>query len=188
MNSIWQMWHGGVSPTVCDRIILECEQLHPMEANVGDGRNTEQSINTEVRRSEVRWAGHIKWINELVYDFASRANKAAFGFDISYLEDIQYTIYHGTDEGYYDWHFDTFWANGTAFDRKLSLTIQLSNPSDYAGGEFLLDPQYEQPDPIQLKTRGTVLCFPSPIRHTVQPVTSGVRKSLVAWIEGPKFR
>ncbi len=188
MNSIWQMWHGGVSPTVCDRIILECEQLRPMEANVGDGRNTEQSVNTDIRRSEVRWAGHIKWINELVYDFASRANKQAFGFDISYLEDIQYTIYRGTDEGYYDWHFDTFWGNNTAFDRKLSLIIQLSNFNDYEGGEFLIDGQYEQPDPKQLKTRGTVLCFPSPIRHTVKPVTSGVRKSLVAWIEGPKFK
>ena len=188
MNSIWQMWQGGVDPTVCDRIILECEQLQPMEAVIGDGRNIEQSLNTQVRRSEVRWAGHIGWIKNLVQDFASRANKQAFGFDISFLEDIQYTIYNGTDEGYYDWHFDTFWGNSTAFDRKISLIIQLSNPSEYEGGEFLIDKQYEQPDPMQLKTRGTVLCFPSPIRHTVKPVTSGVRKSLVAWIEGPKFR
>mgnify|MGYP001158571502 FL=1 len=187
MNQLWQMWSGGIAPQTCDLIIKACEELEPVPAVVGDGANLEQ-INTNVRRSEVRWAGDIKWINDLVMHFANRANKAAFGFDISFLEDIQYTIYNGTDEGYYDWHYDTFWANAGAFDRKLSVTIQLSNPSEYQGGEFLLDSQYEQPNPNDLKTRGTVLVFPSPITHTVKPVTSGVRKSLVAWGEGPKFK
>ena len=187
MNSIWQMWEGGVSPTTCNQIIEECEKLEPMAATVGNDSRT-KGINTEVRRSEVRWAGQIPWIKSLVYDFAARANKAAFGFDISYLEDIQYTIYNGADEGYYDWHFDTFWGNHTAFDRKISVIIQLSDPIEYEGGEFLLDPMYEAPDPKQIKRSGTVFCFPSPIRHTVKPVTKGIRKSLVAWVEGPKFK
>jgi len=185
MNSIWQMWERGITPITCNKIIEECEKLQPMEANVG---LTDSNVNTSIRRSEVRWAGQVEWINKLVYSFATRANRQAFGFDISYLEDIQYTIYKGTDEGYYDWHHDTFWAGHTSFDRKISVTIQLSDPTEYKGGRFLLDPMYEQPDPIALVQRGTVFCFPSPIRHTVEPVTSGVRKSLVAWIEGPKFR
>jgi len=184
MNSIWQMWERGIQPTTCNKIIEECEKLQPMKANVGDGGD----VNTSVRRSEVRWAGQIEWINQLIYGFATRANRQAFGFDISYLEDIQYTIYNGTDQGYYDWHHDTFWAGNTSFDRKISVTIQLSDPTEYEGGQFLLDPMYEQPDPKALAQRGTIFCFPSPIRHTVMPVTSGVRKSLVAWIEGPKFR
>tara|TARA_B100001093_G_scaffold85020_1_gene76685 strand:- start:374 stop:850 length:477 start_codon:yes stop_codon:yes gene_type:complete len=158
-----------------------------MEANVGSDSAT-NTVNTSVRRSEVRWAGQIEWIHKLVYGFATRANRQAFGFDISYLEDIQYTIYNGTDQGYYDWHHDTFWAGHTSFDRKISVTIQLSDPTEYEGGQFLLDPMYEQPDAKALAQRGTVFCFPSPVRHTVKPVTSGVRKSLVAWIEGPKFR
>ena len=189
MNQIWQMWRGGISPAICDHIIRDCEQLQPMQAEVGYGAGQAvKRINTEVRRSEVRWAGHLEWINQLVFRYAMRANKAAFGFDICHLEDIQYTIYNGTDEGYYDWHFDTFWANATAFDRKISVTIQLSSPTDYEGGEFLLDAQYEAPDPVALKERGTVFCFPSPLQHTVKPVTKGIRKSLVAWVEGPKFK
>jgi len=187
MNSIWQMWERGITPTTCNRIVEECQKLQPMEANIGSDSNT-NTVNTDVRRSEVRWAGHIEWLNKLVYDFATRANRQAFGFDISYLQDIQYTIYKGTDEGYYDWHHDTFWGGHTAFDRKLSLIIQLSDPSEYEGGKFLLADEYEQPDPRALAQRGTVFCFPSPVRHTVKPVTSGVRKSLVAWIEGPKFK
>ena len=68
------------------------------------------------------------------------------------------------------------------------MIIQLSDPSEYQGGQFLLANEHEQPDPKALTQRGTVLCFPSPVQHTVKPVTSGVRKSLVAWIEGPKFK
>ena len=116
------------------------------------------------------------------------ANRNAFGFDINYLADVQYTIYKGTDEGFYNWHYDTFWAGENTYDRKISAIIQLSDPADYEGGEFLLESQYEQPNSIDLKQRGTVLCFPSFLRHTVKPVTKGTRKSLVAWIEGPKFR
>jgi PKHD-type hydroxylase len=36
--------------------------------------------------------------------------------------------------------------------------------------------------------RGRILFFPSFILHKVHPVTKGVRKSIVAWVEGPKFR
>ena len=186
MNQLWQMWARDISPTTCNKIIQECEQLAPMEATVGG--QSENLVDSNIRKSEIRWAGGIDWIKDLIYNYAATANRNAFGFDINYLQDIQYTIYKGTDQGHYDWHFDTFWAGQNAYDRKISVIIQLSDPSEYEGGEFLLESQYEQPDPTELKQRGTVFCFPSPIRHTVKPVTSGVRKSLVAWIEGPKFK
>ena len=38
------------------------------------------------------------------------------------------------------------------------------------------------------KARGTLVAFPSYVMHRVTPVTSGTRKSLVAWVAGPKFR
>ena len=186
MNSVWQMWARDISPTTCNKIIRECEQLEPMAATVGG--QIGDGVNTEIRRSEVRWAGSIQWIKDLIFGYAAAANRNGFGFDISYLEDVQYTIYNGTDEGFYNWHHDTFWAGEKAYDRKISVIIQLSDPSDYEGGQFLLDEQYEQPNATQLTQRGTVLCFPSFILHTVKPVTKGTRKSLVAWIEGPKFR
>tara|TARA_Y100000015_G_scaffold10_1_gene6 strand:- start:1107 stop:1580 length:474 start_codon:yes stop_codon:yes gene_type:complete len=157
-----------------------------MEAGVGGQSVT--TVDNKIRKSEIRWAGDIQWIKDLIYGYASTANRNAFGFDINYLQDVQYTIYKGTDEGFYNWHYDTFWAGENAYDRKISVIIQLSDPSDYEGGEFLLEDQYEQPNATELKQRGTVLCFPSFFMHTVKPVTKGIRKSLVAWIEGPKFR
>ena len=186
MNSIWQMWARDISPTTCNKIIQECEQLPSKEAAVG-GQSV-NAVDSKVRKSEIRWAGDIQWIKDLIYGYAATANRNAFGFDINYLADVQYTIYKGSEEGHYDWHYDTFWAGENAYDRKISVIIQLSNPSDYEGGEFLLEPQYEQPNPTDLKQRGTVFCFPSFLRHTVKPVTKGIRKSLVAWIEGPKFK
>lgn len=186
MNSIWQMWARDISPTTCNKIIQECEQLPSKEAAVG-GQSV-NAVDSKVRKSEIHWAGDIQWIKDLIYGYAATANRNAFGFDINYLQDVQFTIYKGSDEGHYDWHYDTFWAGENAYDRKISVIIQLSNPSDYEGGEFLLEPQYEQPNPTDLKQRGTVLCFPSFLSHTVKPVTKGIRKSLVAWIEGPKFR
>ena len=35
--------------------------------------------------------------------------------------------------------------------------------------------------------RGSILIFPSYIKHRVLPVTKGVRRSLVTWYNGPKF-
>lgn len=189
MNAIWQMWASALSDKLCDEIITECEYYKPSQANIG---NEQSKIDDNVRKSTVRWIDatdpNSKFIHDLLLYYARLANRQAFGFDITQLHDIQYTTYDEEQQGFYKLHHDTFWANTTAFDRKISITIQLSNPNDYEGGEFMFDKQYIQPDQSELKQRGTVLAFPSPIDHYVQTVTKGIRKSLVAWIEGPKWR
>ena len=73
--------------------------------------------------------------------------------------------------------------------RKLSMVIQLSDPKDYEGGILEIHAnEHYPPPPDELKRRGTIVVFPSFLRHRVIPVTKGVRYSLVAWIEGPHFR
>jgi len=187
MNGIWQMWTGVLDPKLCDEIITECEYYKTTDATVG-----ESVTNKEIRSSTIRWIEPIdknsKFIHELLFGYAQQANRLCFGLDISSLHQIQYTIYDGDKQDFYNWHVDTFWANPTAYDRKISLTIQLSDSEDYEGGDFEFDHQYEQPKSDELRQRGTVLAFPSVIGHRVLPVTKGIRKSLVAWIEGPKWR
>ena len=189
MNAIWQLWEAGLSNEVCDKIIKEAESYKIEDATIGLGNLKKDK---QVRKSTVRWVNSgnetSKFIHNILWDYVTTANKNAFGLDINFLEQIQYTVYDGGEEDFYDWHFDTFWANPTMYDRKVSVTIQLSDPEDYEGGEFLFDPQHIQPVQTKLKKRGTVLVFPSMIRHCVKPVTKGTRKSLVAWVEGPKFR
>lgn len=190
MKAIWQLWKSELTDETVERIINECMFYPSTEAKTGQGQDAKN--NKDIRRSIVRWIDPndqgSKFIKDLIWHYASHANRNAFGVDITNIYDIQYTIYEGDQEGYYNWHFDTFWANESTNDRKLSVTIQLSDDKDYDGGDFLIDPQYEQPNAQDLRKKGSILVFPSVIRHMVKPVTKGTRKSLVAWIEGPKWK
>ena len=91
----------------------------------------------------------------MVWHFATTANKNSFGFDIDKVDDIQFSEYSGSINAKYDWHHDTFWANPTMYDRKISVVIQLTDPSEYEGGDFLIDNQYPQPDPERIKKKGS---------------------------------
>lgn len=190
MKALWQMWPNQLSDETIDAIIKECEKYPVQDATIGTNNHPAAE---NYRKSQIRWIHgnnpESRWIKELIFDFAQTANRNAFGFDIDTVNDIQYTEYHGGDEGKYDWHCDTFWDANTPYDRKVSVIIQLSDGMvDYEGGVFELDPQYPAPDKNILRTKGTVFVFPSFLEHRVTTVTSGNRKSLVSWVEGPSFR
>jgi len=70
--------------------------------------------------------------------------------------------------------------------RKLSVVIQLSDPSEYDGGnlQFMLGNESENAK----KEKGMLYAFPSWVLHRVTPVTEGTRRSLVIWLSGPKFK
>ena len=70
--------------------------------------------------------------------------------------------------------------------RKISISIQLSRPEDYDGGDLEL--MYgTEPQKLD-RTRGAFIAFPSFMLHRVTPVTRGTRWSLVAWILGTRWR
>lgn len=68
--------------------------------------------------------------------------------------------------------------------RKLSLSIQLSPPYDYSGGQL----EFQNIDSPADRGIGSLIAFPSFIQHRVTPVDSGVRSSLVVWVHGKPFR
>jgi PKHD-type hydroxylase len=70
--------------------------------------------------------------------------------------------------------------------RKLSLTIQLSSPEDYEGGELAL--KFGAKANLMPKDLGKMVVFPSYVLHEVRPVTKGTRYSLVAWVTGKPFK
>ena len=80
---------------------------------------------------------------------------------------------------------DVSFTNDVPYDRKISFPVQLSDPSDYEGVDFGI---HNQKLPDWHKEKGTVLVFPSYMLHKVNPVTKGIRRSLVAWFEGPRWR
>ena len=189
MNQLWQYWHASLRDDQVKNIINVGDRYPSANAGIGFDGSTQ---NNGVRSSEIRWINpydaQSRFITDMLWYYANEANRNAFGFDINYLPDIQYTKYTAEQNGKYDWHCDTFWANPTAYDRKISIVIQLSDSRDYEGGDFEFDPQHPQLPADQIRTKGSVIVFPSFLTHRVTPVTKGERRSLVSWIQGPKFR
>jgi len=179
MRDAWQMWRGnqGFSNELVDAVV---------NAGIKNKPNKATTFNQQesVRSSRVSWINNETWVRDTLYEYIKLANRNAFNVRVENFADLQYTEYHASEEGHYGWHTDVSWIEKKPFDRKLSITVQLSNASDYEGGDFEFD-EVETPD--NSKEKGTVLIFPSYLSHRVLPITSGVRRSLVAWFEGPRW-
>ena len=172
----WLYWRGRID---VDPILDTAKNINLDEATTFGGENLGH------RRSKVGWLTGNDLINALMRPFIQQAS-SVMGVKVFDQTEIQYTEYHGSNEGKYDWHHDVDWNNNGNADRKLSITIQLSDPQDYEGGTFEFD-EVENPQ-LEFKDKGTILIFPSYLKHRVLPVTSGVRKTLVAWVSGPRWQ
>lgn len=123
------------------------------------------------------------WIYRKISMFALECNATRYAFDLSgYQQPLQLTKYQEGD--FFDWHLD--FAAGPVSHRKLSITVQLSDPDSYEGGDLQFQINQNRVDAP--RTRGTVVVFPSFILHRVTPVTRGERMSIVGWISGPPYR
>jgi PKHD-type hydroxylase len=183
--AMWELFPDGLPADYCDRLIARAEELPAEEGALGVARKD----NADVRRSKVRWLDldglDCAIANDIMF-LVRKANRQSFGFDIVGPDAAQFTEYHASEGGKYDWHQDISWESIEPYGRKLSFVAQLSEPADYEGGVFEF---FRIPSPgPEMRKRGAVLVFPSFLQHRVTPVTVGIRRSLVSWIEGPKFR
>ena len=186
MRVFWQFWNPYFNAETCQRIIDRALEIPPQIA-------TTYGNVADARRSNVRWLNRSDeswtWLFNHVENIFRRAN-VAFGFDLNYFHEIQFTEYDSANKGYYNWHEDLLWIpeQQKVMQRKLSFVMQLTDPSEYTGGDLQLEIPDQSPDPIQLKNRGSTIVFPSFVKHRVTPVETGRRYSLVTWYEGPPFR
>jgi len=159
-----------------------------------EGAKVVGADNTEMRRSKISFNlvnNENSWVFERLNGVIEHVNNSWFNFDINGYDQYQYTEYDSEYAGHYQWHIDTHLGtppdDGETEMRKLSLTLLLNEPEkDFTGGDLQLGHEHN-PYTISAK-KGTVIIFPSFQLHRVTAVTSGVRKSLVAWIVGPKFK
>jgi len=124
-------------------------------------------------------------IYEAMEEIVQQMNALHWQYDITDYQDMFHYLRYTAPTGHFQWHQDKGdeWRR---VQRKLSFSIILSEPDEYEGGDF----EFFDGDPIQVKARksGDVIVFPSYLQHRVTPVTMGVRRSLVGWASGPKFR
>ena len=142
----------------------------------------------DIRRASVKWLPNTQetiWVYEKLAHAVSSLNSEFYRFSLTgFGEEFQLTNYCSSNSGNYVWHQD-FTSNRTA-SRKLSLVLQLSDPSEYEGGNLqIMSGGGVQNIP---KQRGFISIFPSYTVHQVTPVTAGSRQSLVAWISGEPFK
>lgn len=193
MKKLWHLYHSVIPDHMIQNIHETAKPIPSQQAVTGYNEATAQNVSS-IRKSEVKWIDANRYehgyIVSMIMQLVKQANRDYFGFDIDYINDVQYTTYYGDllTPGHYDWHSDIFWEADTLYQRKLSFVCQLSDPSEYEGGNLLLDQQYTQPPSDLLKAKGSVIVFPSFLKHKVTPVTYGIRRSLVSWVEGPNFK
>ena len=175
-------WENGFTDEQLKRICEIGDNLEFSSASLGEG-----VVDNSIRITKTSWI-QLNDETTFIYDslgFITRQlNGQFFDFDLfGFAEHLQYTVYHDNGSKY-DWHLDR--GMSTFAPRKLSLVLQLSDPSEYEGGDLEL---FTGSNPIVVtKQRGLVTAFPSFVLHRVTPVTKGTRKTLVAWLTGPKFR
>ena len=151
-----------------------------------EGLDHKEGSYDEVNRSSKSRFIDDERLYGLVDGFARFANsKAEWNYDIDFIEPIQDTLYEVG--GYYDWHIDeSNWYPGKRQSnriRKISFTILLND--DFEGGEFELFADEKKVIPMKKKD---VILFMGDTPHRVRKVTSGVRKSLVGWVQGPAYK
>jgi PKHD-type hydroxylase len=163
----------------------ECEKIIQIANKKGLIKGTTMG-KSDVRKSKVSWlypGDDMEWVFRKVTDIVSNLNERFFGFDIFGInEGFQFTNYKAPSDKYGK-HVD---RASNFMVRKLSVSIQLTDPKEYEGGElYLYDGATGE---LMSNKQGTLIVFPSYVVHEVMPVTKGERNSLVTWVTGNQFK
>ena len=171
-------WEKAFTKEECEKIIKIAKDKDLIKGITKGQSNT--------RSSQISWlhsTDNLEWVFRKITDIVLNLNDRFFQFNIFGLnEGLQFTNYKAPSDKY-DKHID----RSLDFTiRKLSLSIQLTNPKEYKGGELFL---YEDEKGTEMKKeQGTLILFPSYILHEVKPIIKGERNSLVSWVTGKQFK
>ena len=168
-------------------IINMGHQQKAEEAKVGHKNQKGGQHDTKKRITTISWIpfNAMPQMYTIIERTMLQVNGNHFGYDGMRLsEPAQFAEY--PKGGFYDWHMDS--DVSCQFEppvRKISMTILLSDPSEFVGGD--LEFMTEGNKPPQL-LQGQAIFFCSLIRHRVNKVKKGVRRSLVMWFGGTPFK
>lgn len=169
------------------------------------------------RDTKVCWLSQ-QWMFDMFKPYVDMANKeSGWRFQIDYSENFQFTIYE--KDGFHGWHYDggsdylqsyiksknpdepmigygreTNDDNMIGKVRKISMTLNLSDPNEYSGGNLKFDfgLHNKKTDRFhvckEIRPKGSIIFFPSFTHHTITPITKGTRYSLVTWLLGNPFK
>jgi len=218
LRHYYYYFKSALSPRICDDI-LQYGKSQNSEIAVTGGVSSDDKNNYKVdgtlkksalknlqkkRKSDIVWMND-SWIYKEIHPYIHQANKlAGWNFQWDWSESCQFTKYEPGQ--FYDWHCDSWEVpydkpndpNSNGKIRKLSVTISLSDPSEYEGGNLEFDfrnnadwaenRKAKVKECTEIRPRGSIIVFPSFCWHRVEPVTRGTRYSLVIWNLGRPFK
>ncbi len=177
------------TPDECAEIIAYWDEEKAVDAQVrrtlepGDGKPT---TDADIRSGRIQWLNpnleEFAWIAQRLAQAVVQINGEAFGILIDGMFDMmQLTRYLPGDK--YVWHEDV--AVGLHRRRKISFTLQLTDPKDFEGGGLEFPTGKVRAPGNDL---GALVVFPSFLSHQAVEVTKGERWALVGWFSGPEWR
>jgi len=173
------------TPQQCEMVIQAGHKQKPQVAQVGMNKPRGR-VDTKKRTTTISWIPfkEMKEMYSQIDATMQATNLNHFGFEnMKITEPAQFTEY--PKGGFYDWHMDLD-VNGQHEPpvRKISMTILLSDPSTFKGGNL----EFMEKNKVPELKQGQAIFFASFIRHRVAPVTKGMRRSLVMWFGGTPFK
>lgn len=184
---------GFFSPEECDMICNLCSSLILGEGGLFSGIDVYQTRKAKTAFIE-KPDQNTQWIYDKINTLIGYYNDNLFGFDLTGYDYFQYAEYD--IEGKHNFHMDIALNSPLNIDyrmnehlRKLTLVLMLNQQGvDFEGGDFQVNLSEERLPTTIPMNKGNVLLLPSFLLHRVTPITSGLRKTLVTWVVGPKFR
>ena len=208
LQSVW--FSTGLPSDIINSLEKDLEKHFD---DMGDSKLINNVLDEDIRKSKNTWIPTTHWITGWLWHYVQAANRNNFLYDISFIESesMQYASY-GVGE-YYHWHTDSsiavhykpkfqtsarestkddnYLRERTAVEnelvRKISFSLQLSDPDDYEGGNIQFIDESNK-NYIAPRQKGTLIIFDSRTKHRVCKVRSGVRKSIVGWVLGPRWK
>ena len=190
----WCFWNNAFNDNELEKII---DLMDSSKLKKGTVISDTKEKLSKARKSKVKFfnfkngVGLADWIFFRLNTVIENINNRFYNFDLNGYDSFQYTVYRGAEKGKYDFHMDTIMDENKLDPdcRKLSITFLLSEPNkDFKGGEFQINDSEEKNARTVPMNKGDIILFPSFMLHRVKPVTEGIRKSIVVWVVGPKFR
>lgn len=169
---------------LCDFIVKEGKKLEISEGAVYEKNTSNKHQDDSIRKAQTAFFEKGHWVESVVSTALHAINQTTWQARLSSSENIQFGIY-GQGE-FYNEHRDIDLA--TPINRKLSITVQLTDPNYYKGGDFVLwSLEGKELRKDEWRNKGSILVFPSFLKHKVEKVTKGTRMSLVQWYAGPEW-
>ena len=179
LSEYWMLL-DGITHGFCDNLIKEYSKKETPKEPPHIG-NDEGSIDLNIRNTQRVILPQHAGIGATLTAFGLNSNHQNWKYDITHSNQTEFLIYE--PDGKYETHVDTFHKH---CDETRKLTVLAFLNDDFEGGRFYIQNAHDRMYPPQQK--GTILTFPSYMPHGVEPVTKGVRYSVVTWMVGPYFK